>query len=51
MEYVRKIRYNQQNKPHPFIHMNPLSRNCGSAPELSYMNQLYEEKNLSETYM
>ena len=34
MGYLRKMRSNQQSEPpHIFVHMNPFSRNPGSAPE------------------
>ena len=32
------MRLNQQNEPHPFIHMNPLFRNPGTAPSMPIMD-------------
>ena len=37
MGYSRKKRWNQQSEPQTFIHMNPLSRNPGSAPDFDYL--------------
>ena len=37
MGYSRKMRLNQQSDPHPFMHMNPLSRNPGTAPAMLIM--------------
>ena len=37
MGYLRKMRLNQESEPHPFIHMNPLSRNPGTAPAMPIM--------------
>ena len=37
MGYLRKMRLNQESERHPFIHMNPLSRNPETAPAMPIM--------------
>ena len=32
------MRLNKQSEPYPFIHMNPLSRNRGTAPAMPIMD-------------
>ena len=38
------MRENQQSEPHPFIHMKPLSRNPGSAPEMRMNHDIFPTK-------
>ena len=58
MGYSRKMRSNQQSKPPPLIHMNPLSRNTGFAPATDDTSRqrvkkyllLYQETNRKTMY-
>ena len=34
----RKMRLNQQSEPPPFLHMNPFSKNPGTAPAMPIMD-------------
>ena len=49
MGYLREMRSKQQSEPHIFIHMNPLSRNPGSAPDNAFLSKKGEPPQINFT--